>query len=102
MKYEHQKEIDRLMALSEKPSSNSNKFRTQLYAYINGLVGYNKESQIAIIWSVEDVQEMDDSLDYDQAIKVLESLKKNHDATIGINWDVISDTITIMREAGEL
>lgn len=102
MKYEQQQEIARLMELAEKPSSNSNKYRTQLYAYINELIGYDKESQIAIIWSVEDVQEMDDSLDYDQAIKVLESLKKNHDATIGINWDVISDTITVMKEMGKL
>ena len=47
------------------------------------------EGQIAIIWSVEDVMQECDWLTKEQALDVLHSIDHNHDATIGINWDVI-------------
>jgi hypothetical protein len=50
------------------------------------------EGQIAIIWSVEDVMMECDWLTEEQALDVLHSLDHNHDATIGINWDVIRHT----------
>lgn len=48
---------------------------------------------INIIWSVEDVIERakqeNINLTETQALEILEDAKDNHDATIGINWDVL-------------
>lgn len=44
---------------------------------------------ISIVWHVEDVLHVRPDLTKEQAAVVLESLHDNHDATIGINWDVI-------------
>jgi len=48
-----------------------------------------QDDEIAIIWSVEDVMMECDWLTKDQALEVLHSIDHNHDATIGINWEVI-------------
>ena len=50
------------------------------------------EGQIAIIWSLEDVLMECDWLTEEQGLDVLHSLDDNHDATIGINWEVIRDS----------
>ena len=48
---------------------------------------------INIIWSVEDViqraKQENINLTETQALEILEDAKDNHDATIGINWDVL-------------
>ncbi len=44
---------------------------------------------IAIIWSVEDVQEVRPDLSDDKALKVLHSVKRHHDASNGVNWCVL-------------
>jgi hypothetical protein len=46
--------------------------------------------QIAVIWCIEDVQEVRPDLSEEQCWKVLQAAEHNHDATIGINWDVLS------------
>ena len=48
-----------------------------------------KNDEIAIVWSVEDVMQECDWLTREQALEVLHHLDHNHDATIGINWEVI-------------
>jgi hypothetical protein len=52
---------------------------------------------ITITWSVEDVLDiaegMDAELEVAEARDILALLKRNHDATIGINNNVIADTI---------
>src|SRR5262249_61333629 len=45
--------------------------------------------QIASIWSIEDVQSVRSGLTDDQTWEVLQWVRKCHDATIGINWDVL-------------
>ena len=50
------------------------------------------EGQIAIIWSLEDVLMVCDWLTEEQGIDVLHDLEHSHDATIGINWEVIRDS----------
>lgn len=49
---------------------------------------------IEIKWSTEDVlwqaEQLDLELTEEQADDILESLENRHDASIGINWDVIS------------
>lgn len=47
--------------------------------------------EISIIWSIDDIKERDDQgllTDNDCKI-ILQCIKHNHDASIGINWDVI-------------
>ena len=51
--------------------------------------------KIEIIWDVDDVMQECRWLTRDQALEVLHDLKANHDATIGINWDVIRDTVAV-------
>ena len=55
-----------------------------------GQITYIKNDEIAIIWSVEDVMQECEWLSKDQALDVLHDLNQNHDATIGINWEVIN------------
>jgi hypothetical protein len=45
--------------------------------------------EISINWHFTDIQEVDDSLTNDEAKQVLQLIKKNHDANIGVNWDTI-------------
>lgn len=48
---------------------------------------------IEIRWSTEDVlgkaEEMDIELTEEQADAILDNIERSHDASVGINWDVI-------------
>jgi hypothetical protein len=44
---------------------------------------------ISIVWSIDDVQSLDSRLTDDEAYQVLKMAESNHDATIGMNWDVL-------------
>ena len=48
-----------------------------------------ERNQIAVIWDIEDVQILRPDLSDDQAWQVLEAVERNHDAGIGINWEVL-------------
>lgn len=52
--------------------------------------------EIAIYWHIDDVQSIRPDLRAEQASKVLEQLKKEHDASIGINWEVIEITADLL------
>jgi len=54
------------------------------------------DDEIAIIWSVEDIKTQCPWLNDDDAYEVLCRLDQKHDASIGINWDVIDVTADIM------
>lgn len=45
--------------------------------------------QIALIWGVEDLQEVRPDLSDEQAWQVLQNADRRHDATMGINWDTL-------------
>jgi len=45
--------------------------------------------QIAIIWSIEDVQEMRPDLTDEQAWKVLQLVERRLDASIGVDWHTL-------------
>jgi len=50
----------------------------------------NDDKKCVIRWGVDDVRGCTDkALTYEQAYKVLHDMESTHDATIGINWDVI-------------
>ena len=65
-------------------------------AALNGesvaLTGEEKMKEISITWSIDDVLSVRPNLSKEQASDVLMHLKKHHDATVGINWDVIEIT----------
>jgi hypothetical protein len=48
-----------------------------------------RSRQIADIWGIEDVQSVRPDLTEEQAWNVLQAAEKQHDANIGINWDVL-------------
>lgn len=48
----------------------------------------NKHS-IFIEWCIDDVKEVREDLDDEQAMEVLEFVKDKHDATMGITWDTL-------------
>lgn len=52
--------------------------------------------QIAVIWSVEDVQCVRPDLSQEQAWEVLQRCRRNHDACIGINWEVLQVVADIL------
>jgi hypothetical protein len=59
------------------------------------------ETTIASLWDVEDVIEKADQMGIqitkEDAFEVLERINYNHDANIGINWDVIGMNITDIK-----
>ena len=67
---------------------------TDLYfgSNIREIVQDNITEEIAVIWNIEDIQSIRPDLTDKQASDVLENLKENHDANIGINWESIEIT----------
>ena len=51
-----------------------------------------KRQQVAIAWSIEDVQQMRPDLNDDQAWEVLRECRDRHDCELGLNWQLI-DTV---------
>ena len=47
------------------------------------------DQEISISWSTEDVQSVRPDLSDDQAWQVLQSVEHDHDANIGVNWNVL-------------
>ena len=54
--------------------------------------------KISIIWCSEDVLAVDPSLKPKQVREVLRLMKHRHDASVGINWDVIQCHIDTVKE----
>lgn len=50
---------------------------------------FNPRTQIAVIWSVDDVQTLRPELTDEQAVDVLRRAQDKHDANYGITWDVL-------------
>jgi hypothetical protein len=48
-----------------------------------------KRGQIAVPWSIEDVQGIRPHLTTEQAWEVLEEVKRKHDAEYGISWTTL-------------
>lgn len=54
----------------------------------------SNEDTIAIVWHIQDVidtarDRLEYDLEEDDAREILSNIKRQHDATIGVNWDVI-------------
>lgn len=48
------------------------------------------DSEIAIIWRIEDVLSIRPDLSDEQCMDILKQIKAKHDATEGVTWDTIS------------
>lgn len=53
--------------------------------------------EISITWHFADIQEVDDSLTNDEARQILQLIKNNHDANIGISWETIEAWINYFK-----
>jgi hypothetical protein len=64
-----------------------------------------KSRQIAVIWSVEDVQQERPDLNDDQAWEVLQRVEHCHDCNYGITWEHLSmaadDLFPVAKVAGQ-
>lgn len=54
--------------------------------------------KITITWCADDVLAVDPSLKPKQVREVLRLMKRRHDASVGINWDVIQCHIDQVKE----
>ena len=83
--------------------------RGQLYEinYILEAIGEDEaEDEISIKWSIDDVKSLDEqrenhnitALTDGECRVVLGLAEKYHDATVGINWDILEACIDIVRE----
>ena len=52
-----------------------------------------KEDSIRIEWHISDVKEGHQGLTDDQCREVLHEVARNHNADIGVNWDVLDVTV---------
>lgn len=57
---------------------------------------------IAISWHIDDIKELDSTLSDDEAREILEMAEDMHDATVGINWDVLQEVINIYKTREEM
>ena len=64
-----------------------------------------KRCQIAVIWSIEDVQQERPDLTDDQAWEVLQRVEHYHDCNYGITWDHLrmtaDDLFPLAKVAGQ-
>ena len=63
----------------------------------------NEMDKISIIWGIDDVHNVaDQELSDDEAREVLDRAERYHDASIGINWDVLDVYVDmVIREREE-
>lgn len=57
---------------------------------------HHLDRQIASVWDVEDVYSIRPNFSHEQAMKVLQNAVARHDATIGINWDVLENQADLL------
>lgn len=57
------------------------------------------KNTIEVVWHIDDVKRLDNSLTDEQCREVLAAALDEHDATIGINWDVLQYHISKLRES---
>jgi len=61
---------------------------------------FDPSRQIAIIWDIEDVQQIRPDLTDEQAMDVLLEVEDNHDAEWGVSWTTLEATAGILFPKG--
>jgi hypothetical protein len=51
----------------------------------------NQNDSITITWHIDDLEDIAPKLTKNQRRAVLAMVKKEHDASIGVNWDVLKN-----------
>ena len=71
-----------------------------LFRFLEGLASVIKPDpdKITVSWCIDDVLRLDNTLSIAQARDVLSLLKHKHDASVGINWDVIRSYIDEVKQ----
>ncbi len=59
------------------------------YAVVNETTGDRDSKKISIEWHIDDVLEIRPDLDDRKAMNVLNMVLRKHDATVGVNWEVL-------------
>lgn len=85
---------DLFLGMSEMP------FVENRIVAVDAGIDFDKNTQIAIVWSIEDVQGQDETLTDEEAMNVLDMLENKHDCNYGISWDTIDDTIANLYPNG--
>lgn len=57
---------------------------------------YSRDT-IELSWHIDDVKSLDDSLTDEQARQILQMVKHNHDASIGVNWETLEVNIDMFK-----
>ncbi len=58
--------------------------------------GFNETNSIIVVWTIDDIKSLKGSFDHrdvdltdEECMEILQIVKNNHDAEIGINWEVL-------------
>jgi len=82
-----------LKDLLEDPNTTKEDFINLINQLPSNIQDFDTDTTIGAFWGIDDVifraEEIGFTLDYIQAKEVLGNTKRNHDASIGINWDVL-------------
>ena len=70
--------------------------QAQTDVIINRKASHPETYEISIEWSTLDVQDRRPDLSFQDAVKVLDAVKRGHDASVGVNWDVLQAQIDFM------
>lgn len=66
---------------------NSRSFPDEIPVDFDELTDHNR--CLAVLWQIDDVLSIRPDLTEEQAWEVLRAVRGNHDANIGVNWDVL-------------
>jgi hypothetical protein len=59
----------------------------------------DKIDEITIVWGIDDVRSIAEDLTDDQCREVLQMAKNNHDANVGINWEVLEQYVEEVKNS---
>jgi len=71
------------------------------YAVVNQTTGNRDSKKISIEWHIDDVLEIRPDLDDRKAMNVLNMVMRKHDATVGVNWEVLDFWATDLYPEGD-
>ena len=71
------------------------------YGIANSLSSDRDNKKISIEWHIDDVQSIRSDLNDEQAMNVLNMVMRKHDATVGVNWEVLDTWASILYPEGD-
>ena len=71
------------------------------YSVVNSLSSDRANKKISIEWHIDDVLDIRPDLDDRKAMNVLNMVMRKHDATVGVNWEVLDTWASILYPEGD-